>query len=239
MAIGRRALLKLLGGAALVVSGLSGLLRRVAPTQAQSGLALRKVRPGDAADLQAIMSGCVTDADSFHGKCDGFSLRWAEVMARRRPESVVITLDGVPVAFQEIPSIGPPVEPLAEDADEEEQEKFRLRDLNRRTFRLTAAGVRADLLEGSEAVEMFRRILFYGARHARELGYEYVECVAPWQKHPRLPKAWTEYRGCELTEPVSVSEVDGREAYWLRWRLVDMIDELEIEGAGREALDAL
>jgi hypothetical protein len=128
MAIGRRVLLKLLAGGVLFLSGLGVLFRRVAPTQAQSGLALRKVRLEDAQDLQTIMTGCVSDADSFHGKCDGFSLRWAEVMARRRPESVVVTLDGVPVAFEEIPPIGPPVEPLADGADEEEQEKFRLRD---------------------------------------------------------------------------------------------------------------
>jgi hypothetical protein len=52
-----------------------------------------------------------------------------------------------------------------------------------------------------------------------------------------MPRKWTDYRGCVLIEAPSVSPVDGRAVYRLRWRLDDAIAALEAEGAGTEALD--
>jgi hypothetical protein len=86
---------------------------------------------------------------------------------------------------------------------------------------------------------MFRRVLYYGARAARDLGYEYLECLAPWDQHPKMPRKWTDYPGCELIEPGAYSQTDGREIYWLRWSLDDMISGLAEEGAGKEQLDVL
>jgi hypothetical protein len=94
-----RSFTKLAGAALLGVFGWEALVRRVAPARAGTSLALRTVRPEDAAALVEIMNGCVGDADSFHGKCEPWSLRWAEICARRHPETVVITRDGLPVAF--------------------------------------------------------------------------------------------------------------------------------------------
>jgi hypothetical protein len=162
------------------------------------GLALRKVRRDDAEPLRSIMNGCVSDADSFHGKCDPWSTRWAEICTRRHPETVVITRAGVPVAFQEIPSIRSAIEPPAADASAEERRKYELRDQSRRVFYLQAAGVRADVLGSEEAVRMFRRVLYYGFKRARDLGYEQVECFVPCQQHPKMARAWTDYPGCEL-----------------------------------------
>lgn len=234
MVLGRRAFFELFGGALIVLSGTEALFRRVAPA-AGSGLALRKVRLDDAADLRSIMNGCVGDADSFHGKCDEWSLRWAEICARRHPETVVITMAGTPVAFQDIPSIRPAVAPPAGDASAEELRKYELRERNRRTFYLQAAGVRADVLGEEEAVRMFRRVLYYGFERARSLGYEQVECFLPWEQHPKMARAWTGYPGCELVMR-SRNQAGGRDAYQLRWRLDDAVEALALEGADDAAL---
>ena len=95
MQIGRRAALKLFAWMGIGLSGVGALWRKLAFAQAPD-LELRKVGAGDAADLQAIMSSCVADADSFHGKCDAWSLSWADHMVRRRKESVILTVDGIP-----------------------------------------------------------------------------------------------------------------------------------------------
>jgi hypothetical protein len=86
---------------------------------------------------------------------------------------------------------------------------------------------------------MFRRLLYYGAKAARDLGYDYLECLAPWDQHPKMPRKFTDYPGCELTQPVSYSQAGGRDLYWLRWNLDDMITALAEEGAGEEQLDVL
>jgi hypothetical protein len=160
-------------------------------------------------------------------------------MVRRRKESVLLTLDGVPAAFFELAPIRNPPPPPAENASAEEWEKYELRERNCRTFRLSAAGVRDDVLSAKESVEMFRRVLYYGAKAARDLGYEYLECLAPWDQHPKMPKKWTDYPGCQLIEPVSYNQADGRDIYWLRWNLDDMVAALAAEGAGEEQLDAI
>lgn len=86
---------------------------------------------------------------------------------------------------------------------------------------------------------MFRRVLYYGAKAARQLGYDHLECLAPWDQHPKMPKRWTDYPGCELIEPVAFNQADGRDVYWLRWNLDDMVASLAAEGAGEEQLDVL
>lgn len=238
MWIGRRAALKVFALAGVGLAGVGALWRRLAVAQSP-GLALRKIGSDDASDLQAIMNSCVSDEDSFHGRCDAWSLSWADHMIRRKKESVILTVDGIPAAFFELAASGRFPEPPSDDASEEELDKFELRDRNARTFRLSAAGVRADVLSPEESVEMFRRVLYYGAKAARDLGYEYLECLAPWDLHPKLPRKFTDYPGCELVEPVSFNQADGRDIYWLRWNLDDMIAALAEEGAGREQLDAL
>jgi hypothetical protein len=238
MQIGRRAALKLFALVGLGLSGIVALWRRLAVAQSPA-LELRKIGADDAADLQAIMNSCVVDADAFHGKCDPWSLSWADHMVRRRKESVILTVDGIPAAFFELAPIGRFPDPPEEDASAEEWGKYELRDRNCRTFRLSAAGVRADVLSAEEAVEMFRRLLYYGAKAARDLGYDYLECLAPWDQHPKMPRKFTDYPGCELTQPVSYSQAGGRDLYWLRWNLDDMITALAEEGAGEEQLDVL
>ena len=95
MQIGRRAALKLFALVGVSLAGIGALWRKLAVAQSP-GLALRKIGTGDAADLQAIMNSCVADADSFHGRCDGWSQSWADHMVRRRKESVILTVDGIP-----------------------------------------------------------------------------------------------------------------------------------------------
>jgi len=104
MQIGRRAALKVFALVGVGFSGIGAIWRRLAVAQSP-GLALRKIGADDAADLQAIMNSCVADADSFHGKCDSWSRSWADHMVRRRKESVILTVDGVPAAFFELAPI--------------------------------------------------------------------------------------------------------------------------------------
>jgi hypothetical protein len=105
MQIGRRAALKLFALVGVSLAGIGALWRKLAVAQSP-GLALRKIGTGDAADLQAIMNSCVADADSFHGRCDGWSRSWADHMIRRRKESVILTADGIPAGFFELAPIG-------------------------------------------------------------------------------------------------------------------------------------
>jgi hypothetical protein len=110
MQIGRRAALKLFALVGVGLSGIAAAWRKLALAQAPE-LGLRKVGAGDAADLQAIMNSCVSDADSFHGKCDPWSLTWADHMVRRRKESVILTVDGLPAGFFELAPIRNPPPP--------------------------------------------------------------------------------------------------------------------------------
>jgi hypothetical protein len=155
----------------------------------------------------------------------------------RCPETIVLTAGTLPIAFQEVPTIRPALAPLPPDASDVERARYATRQRNRTRFHLTAAGVRTDVLSAAEAVAMFRRVLYYGFRAARRQGFEVGEGFFPWEQHPHMPRRWTDYPGCELVDVPSVSPVDGRAVYRLRWRLDDVIPALAAEGAGSEALD--
>jgi hypothetical protein len=91
-------------------------------------------------------------------------------------------------------------------------------------------GVRAEALGATAAVRTFRRILYYGAKTAGEIGYEYAEALVPWEQHPRLARKWTEYPGCEVLYRTR-DQSNGVDFYWLRWPLADVAAALELEGA--------
>jgi hypothetical protein len=93
------------------------------------------------------------------------------------------------------------------------------------------------VLSLDQAVAMFRRVLYYGFRAARRQGFEVGEGFFPWEHHPHMPRRWTDYPGCELVDTPSISPINGRAVYRLRWRLDDVIPALAAEGAGSEALD--
>jgi hypothetical protein len=195
------------------------------------------VASGDAEHLQAMMNSCVRTDGAFHGKCSEWSLQWASELLSRCPGTVVLTAGTLPIAFQEVPTIRPPLAPLSPEASEAERARYETRNANRRRFHLTAAGVRTDLLSPAEAVTMFRRVLYYGFRAARSQGFEVGEGFFPWEHHPHMPRKWTAYPGCELVDAPSISPVDGRALYRLRWQLDDVIPALAAEGAASEALD--
>ena len=150
---------------------------------------------------------------------------------------LVITKDDVPVAFHELPPIPAAPPAPSPDAIQEVQAKHALRERNRKTFRVTAAGIREDLLSPEETLQTFRAIIYYTYKAALGMGYEYAECFAPWEKHPRLSRKFTDYPGCELVQPVVHSQDGGHDIYYLRWRLADAIPALEAEGANAEGLD--
>src|SRR5436189_290155 len=77
-----------------------------------------------------------------------------------------------------------------------ELEKCALRERNRTTYRVTAAGVHYDHIDPSDVIEMFLTILYYAAKAARAIGYEYLEAWAPWDRHPKMVRKWTDYPGC-------------------------------------------
>ena len=106
MLIGRRTAIKWMGGALAVASGSWAWPRR---TSADSALVLRTVTADDAPALQAIMASCVRDAASFFGKCGEWTLAWAQEFIRRCPDTAVLTRDGLPVAFLQIPPLPPPL----------------------------------------------------------------------------------------------------------------------------------
>lgn len=233
MGLERRTVIKLLAGAA-VSTGMSGMLR----TRASANLlALRSVIPADAVFVRTIINLCVRDDGAFHGRCGDWSAAWASEFVVRAPQSVVLTLAGLPVAFQEVPTIRPAYDPPAPDAPLATWARYERRRANRLRCHLTAAGVRTDVLLAAESVLMFRRVLYYGFRAARRQGFETGEGCFPWEQHPHMPRRWTDYPGCELVEPPSVSAVDGRRIYRLRWQLDAVIAALAAEGAGAEALD--
>jgi hypothetical protein len=233
MHLERRRFLRLLARAgALLVGARFSAWASTSTALSAPALALRSVESDDAGALQAIMTSCVADADAFFGKCGEWSLGWAKELIARCPDTLVLHQDATPVAFLEVPPIRAAAPSPDAAASAEQVEAHAVRERNRTTFRVTAAGVRDDLLSREESVRVFRAVLYQGFVRARALGYEAVEAVAPWEQHPRLPRRWTEYPGCELVEPVSVSEVDGKALYWLRWTLDDAIAALAAEGAG-------
>lgn len=231
MTIERRGFLRLLGRVAALLAG-AVLWPPARRGLAATTLTARTAKGRDAAALQAIMTSSVADDDAFFGKCGEWSLGWAEDMVARCPDSVVLSVRTTPVAFLEIPPIGPPLAPPAVDASAAERERYALRARNRATFRVSAAGVRDDLLSFADSVAVFRTLLFAGFRHARELGYDAVEAVAPWERHPRMTRKWTDYPGCTLVEPVSRAQGEEKDLYWLRWRLDEALTALAAEGVG-------
>jgi hypothetical protein len=224
---GRRTFLKWLGGVALALSGVGVLGRRRALALAGT-LATRPVAAGDAAALQAIMTSCVADADAFFGKCGEWPLSWAEEFTRMRPHSPVITWNGSAVAFFEVPPIRPALPPAAHASPAEAAQQA-ARESRRTTFRVHAAGVRFDQFDDADAVMLFRSALLQGFRAARDLGYTHVEAWAPWEQHPLLPRRFTDYPGCELTQPVAHEQGGNGAIYCLRWNLDDAISALAAE----------
>jgi hypothetical protein len=230
MILGRRSFLRFMATAAV---GLRQLLRGRAATAAPTPFGVRDVKPEDAPALSAIMNSCVGDHDAFFGKCGQWPVEWAHEFIARRPQTCVLTQGDEAVAFLEVPPIGPPIPAPDPDATAEELEKYALRQRNRVTYQVRAAGVRYDLLSGDDAVCAFLTILFHAARKARSLGYEYVEAYAPWEGHPMMSRKWTDFPGCELAEPVVRAQDGGNDIYFLRWRLDDAVTSL----AGESLLD--
>jgi hypothetical protein len=183
--------------------------------------------------LQAIMTACVADGDSFFGKCGEWSRARADDLVVRCPDTLVLSSGATPIAFLEIPPIRPATPGLPKDASAEDRTRDAIRRRNRTTLRVTAAGVRDDLLDRQQSVAVFRALLHDAFARAQALGYKAVEAVAPWEQHPRLAKRFTDYPGCTLVEPVSYAQDGGRDCYWLRWDLDAAIDALAAEGAGR------
>lgn len=234
---GRRYFLRLLVRAGAVLVGASAALSRPRRARGLSAeLATRAVQGGDAGALQAIMSSSVRDADAFFGKCGEWSLSWASGLTARSPDSVVLTRDGTPIAFLEIAPIRPAPAALDPTASHAARERYRARERSRTTLKVTAAGVRDDVLSADESVDAFRQIIYRAFLRARQLGYTRVEAIAPWEQHPRLPRKWTDYPGCELVEPVSRAQGEGKDLYWLRWDLEQAVTALEAEGVKTESL---
>lgn len=101
MGFRRRSVLRLLTGVA-IGSGLGGIVR---PRASAAILGLRTVSPTDVLSIRSIINQCVTDEGAFHGKCGDWSAEWATEFIARSPNSVVLTLGGAPVAFQEVPTV--------------------------------------------------------------------------------------------------------------------------------------
>ena len=208
----------------------------IAPASMLTARTLGVAQSGDAEHLRAIMQACVASESSFHGKCGEWPLAWAEKFISSRPDTPILLKGGTPVAFHEVPPIRPAPPSLAQDASAEERSKRALQERSRTTFRVTAAGVRDDLLTPEESVAVFREIIYVAYKRALALGYEHAECFAPWEKHPRLSRKFTDYPGLELVEKVAKAQGDGPDVYWFRWRLVDAIQALEAEGAADRGL---
>jgi len=226
MRIGRREAIKLLGAAAAALTGAGPLGRGVARALGGATLGVRSVQPGDAEALRAIMSSCVSDDYSFFGPCGEWPLSWAQEFIERRPDSAVVARDGVAIGFFEIPPMKPAPASQPAAASAAEVAKLALREDNRTTFRVTAAGIRADLLSHEDAVTMFHTVLYHGFRAAQGLGYAQAEGWSPWGRHPWMARKWTDYPGCELCEPVAPNLEGGRNVYVMRWRLDDAIAAL-------------
>lgn len=228
MKIGRRQVIKLLSATGLILPTL-GLFGRTLARASGPTIGLRPVAPADATALQAIMTSCVNDADAFFGKCGEWPLSWAQEFIERCPNSPVLTANGAPVAFFQVPPIRPAAAQLPGNASAEERERAAVRERSRTTFRVTAAGVRFDLLGEQDSVMMFRTLLHQAFKAARALGYEAVEAWAPWEQHPLMARKWTDYPGCERTQPVAHNPEGGHDVYCLRWQLDAAIAALAAE----------
>lgn len=213
-----------MAGVALASSPVVALWRGRA--RAGTALGVRAVTTGDAPALQAIMTACVGYDGSFFGKCGVWTLSWAEGLIARCPQSIVLTRDNAPVAFFELKPIKPPVAGETTDPD---QQAWAARA--RTVCRITSAGVLP--ASSDEAVPLFYTLIYQAFLAARAMGYEYVEAFAPWERHPLLDRAWTDYPACELVDPVAHNQAGGHDLYHFRWHLADAITAL----ADEEKLD--
>jgi len=197
-----------------------------------------RIAASDDEVLADLMNSCVRNEASFHGKCGTWSRKWARELIARCPDTVVLERgDGVTLGFLEIPPIQPKLASPNNLADRAAVAAHALQERNRVTFRVTAAGINEDLLVPEDAVRTFHDLLFHSFRRARELGYEYVESFAPWEKHPKLSKRWVDYPGLEMVEPPALGEGGEGAVYWTRWRLDDALDALVAEGLTADVID--
>lgn len=206
---------------------------------ATAAVSARALTTADAAALRAIMTACVADGDSFFGKCGEWSRAWSEDLVVRCPDTLILASGETQIAFLEIPPIRAAAPPLLTSASRLERERDTARRRNRTTLRVTAAGIRDDLLDHDDSIAVFRALLYQAFCRARDLGYRAVEAVAPWDQHPRLDRRFTDYPGCMLVEPVSRSQDGGHDLYWLRWDLNAAITALAEEGAEKPLTVAL
>jgi hypothetical protein len=179
---------------------------------------VRPVREGDEEELLALMRSCVATGESFHGACREleWTREWAEHVVRKRPASLVVSLDGRIVAYSDAPA-----RPAQSFGNPEV-------DRHQKAFWCGAAGVRLDLLGEELSGKIFRHLLYRLFQHARTLGYEWVRAAAPWEKHPHFPKPFREYPGLRVTP---FADDRGEKKYLLEWRLEEAIEALRAEGA--------
>ena len=183
----------------------------------RTGWASRSVAPADETALVEVMRASVADARAFNGFCAPleWTIDWARYVIGEHPDSVVVSWKDQVVAFMDIP----PKRPTSPSAEVER---------NQEAFWCAAAGVRSDLISPDLALRVFQQMLHHGFRRARNLGYNYVRCAAPWEKHPSLPRPFAEYAGLTVTPFLSD---EGEQRYRIEWCLQDAIAELEAEGA--------
>jgi len=169
--------------------------------------ATRAVRQGDEEALVTIMRASVADAGSFNGQCAPleWTLDWAHWVIEVHPAAVVVEYEERVVAFLDLPPRKP-----SDPSPEVER--------NQLAFWCGAGGVRSDLLTREETLGVFRELLYQTFFQARELGFEYVRCAAPWEQHPSLPTPFTEYPGVTIT---SFTADGGELRYLIEWRLDD------------------
>lgn len=181
---------------------------------------VRRVQRGDESALVALMRSCVADESSFHGRCAAleWTSGWAQDAIGARPRSLVVTRDDQVVAYLDLPQ-KKPRNPSAEV------------ERNQQAFWCGAGGVRADLLSRKETVRVFHHLLYRTFTEARGMGFDYVRCAAPWDKHPSLPTAFTDYPGLTMS---SFTNDQGEARYLIEWRLEDAIAALAAEGAGSD-----
>ncbi len=138
---------------------------------------------------------------------------------------------GEVLGFVEIPNPRPePIEPEA-NARDDEHTRYATQLRASRTFWLKAAGIQSDRLRGQAAVDSFQLLLVRGAERALDLGFDHVECVLPWKKHPKFAKSWKSLGGQEISV-ASRDQVSGRLEHHFRFDLALLVDELQEQVAG-------
>lgn len=182
-----------------------------------AGWAIRPVGTGDDAGLVAVMQASVADVGAFNGQCAPleWTTDWAQWVITSHPASLVATWNGQVLAFLDLP----PKKPVDPNLDVER---------NQQAFWCAAGGVRSDLLRPNDALSVFFQLLYQTFVQARNLGFEWVRCAAPWEKHPSLPLPFAEYPALTVS-PFTSDE--GEQRYLIEWHLVDAIAALASQGA--------